>query len=131
VRVASGVAALLLVVVGSVCRSAGFFIHDIYWLQEDLGGDKATHVWMGVAVTFALWLLLAKRWTLRWVVMLATLLLLVDEISQFWLPTRSFSMEDFGMGVVGVVVATAFIFMFVTFCSRTHSPGQALGRVDE
>lgn len=101
-------------------RSAGFLIYDIYWFQEDLGGDKATHVWMSMAVSFALWLLLAGRWRMRWIVVLATLLLLADEISQFWLPRRNFSLEDFAMGLAGVAVVSGLI---LACCGMGYSLG--------
>jgi hypothetical protein len=104
-----GVVILAIVVVGSLFRSAGFFIHDIYWFQEDLGGDKATHLWMGMAVTLALRLLLAPRW--RWwaVALIAAVVLLLDEASQWWLPRRNFALDDLALGLVGVGAAAGLI----------------------
>ncbi len=126
-RVAIGTAVLLVVVLGSIFRSAGWFIHDIYWLQEDLGGDKLTHVWMGAAVMLAFWLLLGSR--LRWwlVAFIAVLAVALDELSQWWLPTRNFSVEDFAMGLAGVAVGLSLLLVGrgVGYClgSRVRKEG--------
>ncbi|MCK9503429.1 MAG: VanZ family protein [Porticoccaceae bacterium] len=97
------------ILVASLLRSTGFFIHDIYRLQEYLGGDKATHAWMGMAVTLALWLLLAPR--RRWwaAPLVAAMVLLLDEASQWWLPRRNFALDDLAMGLVGVGAAAGLI----------------------
>ncbi|MGD9660044.1 MAG: VanZ family protein [Porticoccaceae bacterium] len=107
-RLVLGIIIPIVILVASLFRSLGFFIHDIYRLQEYLGGDKATHLWMGMAVTLALWLLV-PRW--RWwaVALVAAVVLLLDEASQWWLPRRNFALDDLALGLVGVGAAAGLI----------------------
>ncbi|GIX30231.1 MAG: hypothetical protein KatS3mg124_0703 [Porticoccaceae bacterium] len=92
----------------SLCRSLGLWIHDLYWLQEDLGGEQGTHFAMGLSFTLAAWFLsapLAPWPRLVAALVAAALLLGFDELAQAWFPTREFALEDYLWGLFGAVVA--------------------------
>ena len=50
-RQALALAIVVVVLGGTMLRSAGIGIHRIYWFQEWLGGDIAVHILMGAFLT--------------------------------------------------------------------------------
>lgn len=94
--------------VASVFRSIGWFIHDIYWLQQWLGGDKATHFLMGSSSTLAVWLLWRGCWSWQRLVVgafIAVFILVLDEVSQGFSIRREFELADLVAGCFGIVLA--------------------------
>jgi len=119
-RLVLGLAIPMVIVVASLFRSLGFFIHDIYWIQEYLGGDKATHVWMGMAMMFSGLLLVpssnqGKRTLI--IFMVVIFLLGCEELSQLWMNTRKFSFQDFAMGFMGAAIVWVLAITFAMFAA--------------
>lgn len=92
----------------SIFRSQGWFIHDIYYAQEFLGGDKATHFWAGLIFMLCIsaWLSSWRSWP-RF--LLATLVvfsvLILEEFSQQFTSRRSFSWFDMAATLGGASLA--------------------------
>lgn len=98
---------LVAVAVASLCRSFGFFIHDIYWTQEYLGGDKLVHVYLGAIVLHCLTLWFNPSVKLRHTIYLTALLLLVlliEENLQRFSATRAFDWGDLSASYIGVAI---------------------------
>lgn len=113
----------MVIVGGSALRSLGFFIHDIYWFQEALGGDKVTHVLMGSMLFVAILLLITK---VRLFVAFCSLslFLILEECLQLFHPSREFSFVDMGMSLLGVTVATLVFVLYrnaVNFLGRVKA----------
>ena len=90
-------------VAASVFRSQGLFIHDIYRAQEFLGGDHASHFLMGAAFMGAGLLIAVPRSMGRVIfsLLFVYIMLVLEEFSQIWIPTREFSLADLKMGIGG------------------------------
>ncbi len=87
----------------SILRTIGSHIHEIYWIQEWLGGDLATHFLMGAGLCLA-GLLLVETWSgmvFNGVFAAVLVLLFLEETSQLFLPSRSFQWLDLALGVAG------------------------------
>lgn len=101
----------LLIGLASVFRTMGWYIHDIYWVQQGLGGDKSTHIIAGALImhTSQLWLnspLCLKR---LWLLAAAVVsLVTVEELSQLVLGSRTFSYQDLLASVAGVAIVLFF-----------------------
>lgn len=102
---------MALFLLASVFRSCGWFIHDIYWAQQHIGGDKATHVFAGMLITHTsqLWLNTPLRANRLWGIAFITALgLSLDELSQQLLSKRTFSYEDLGASLLGLGITLLF-----------------------
>ncbi len=100
-------------IIASLFRSIGWFIHDIYWLQEDLGGSEITHFLMGSAIMFAAILIFTMGKGFRqlwWTLLGVSVFLAVEEFSHWFLPTREFNWWDLGMGLAGAAVVFCTVF---------------------
>ena len=94
---------MIILAAASALRSAGLFADDLYWLQEDLGGDKAVHLMTGMVVMAAGWLLfLPRSGKAITILLLAVLIALsLDELAQFNVKTREFDLFDLAAGAAG------------------------------
>ena len=104
----------------SLARSLGFLRHDMYWLQESLGGDKVSHMLMGAGLIVAGYLFIMPRSSLQFMkILLPTLCILVlEEFSQIFLATREFDWRDLNMGISGALAATAVVYLYSVFDSN-------------
>lgn len=95
----------------SIFRTMGWYIHDIYWAQEYLGGDKAIHVVAGMLImhTIQLWLnspmVVRRLWCTTLFVGIG---LGIEEFSQRLLSSRAFSFEDLMASLGGVFIVVLF-----------------------
>lgn len=119
-RVSLALAILAVVIGGSILRSSGYFIHDIYWLQEGLGGDYVTHLLMGGLLFTFFWLLFPKKGKLE-ILIYSFLLIALDELSQLFIPTREFLWMDFYMGMLGAFIASMVILAISRFLPKRIS----------
>lgn len=117
--------ALILIVFGaSLMRSNGYFIHDIYWFQESLGGEKATHFLMGfvLLVSARLMFIQANIWFLSAFI---TLIVFLEEFSQLFQASRNFTFSDMKMNflgvIVGLIVLQTFSFLLRLFLAHLSS----------
>lgn len=109
-------AALIVAVIigGTLLRSMGYFIHDIYWFQEALGGDRVTHIIMGGGLVVACWLLFPKMPLSKLIIIVAVFLLL-EELAQKFHPYREFSLVDLLFGLLGVFLSIGCLAGFKYF----------------
>jgi hypothetical protein len=93
--------------VASALRSFGYFVQDIYWLQEWLGGDKASHFIMGFGLMLSAILIVFPRSLLSGLKALFSVvaILLFEELSQLFIKTREFDIADLGVSVLGAIIA--------------------------
>ena len=94
----------IIILGGSLLRSFGIGIHKIYWTQEYLGGDLATHFLMGALLMFAGLLLISdnkKSHVSCWLVV--SLILILEESSQLFIDSRSFRIADLALGLFGAL----------------------------
>ena len=114
-------AVIIAVVLGgaSLARSLGFFRHDMYWLQEGLGGDKVSHLLMGAGIVLVCYLATTARSPLPFIkiLLMALCILVLEEFSQIFLATRHFDWLDLTMGILGAVLATAGVYLYSVFAS--------------
>lgn len=101
--------ALMLVtgfVAASVLRSNGILIHEIYWLQESLGGDLVIHGLMGAALMCVVHLSVGQWPAYRASVglLIVAALVAIEECSQLFIATRAFHLPDLVAGQVGALV---------------------------
>jgi len=103
----------------SLARSLGLFRHDMYWLQEGLGGDKVSHLLMGAGIVVVCYLVTTPRSPLPFIKILLTALciLVLEEFSQIFLATRHFDWLDLTMGVLGAVLTTVGVYLYSIFGS--------------
>lgn len=105
-----GIAGVLVtsLVVTSVFRSMGYFIHDLYWLQEGLGGDKAVHCLMGAGLMLSALLVVMPRSSRSIAALLLAVLILlsIEEFSQLMATTREFDLSDLAANYAGAIVTT-------------------------
>lgn len=102
-RICIALLIMVAVVGGSVLRSGGLFVQDMWRLQEFLGGDRATHFLMGGAFMLSGFLVMLPRSAYRtaWLALVVGALLFLEEASQLAMATREFNWLDFGMGSAG------------------------------
>lgn len=109
---------LALVTIGaSIFRTEGWYLHEMYWAQEYLGGDKVVHLWSG-----GILMLTAVAWSCAWrshkrlAIHCAIILLgiLAEECTQMLTPSRQFSMLDYAYSAAGVMTVTFCVFVFQT-----------------
>jgi hypothetical protein len=93
--------------VASALRSFGYFVQDIYWLQEWLGGDKVSHFIMGFGLMLSAILIVVPRSLLSGLKALFSVVavLLLEELSQLFIKTREFDIADLGVSVLGASIA--------------------------
>lgn len=88
----------------TVCKSAEIFLPYIYQLERTLGGDK----WMHFVLAFFLGLTLCaafSRYWLKFFVPLVALILVLDELHQYFIATRRFEWWDTAFGLSGFLLA--------------------------
>jgi hypothetical protein len=125
-----------IIFIGTFFRSSDWFIHDIYWFQQDLGGDKAVHIIMGGLLVIALWLINAMVLRIGSLLLVA-LLLIIDEVSQLYIPSRTFSMSDLGLSFVGlfigagVVAMLSFLYKFGSVRFKALKPVNTSKQLDD
>lgn len=98
---------VLVLVLFSLSKSAGFFRHQIQLFQEFLGGDKSTHlvaaIFLGGIASFIIDYK-HKLWLKKTIIVFTVVVCLVsiDEFLQFFLKTRVFDLYDLYYGLFGV-----------------------------
>ncbi|MEQ9564712.1 MAG: VanZ family protein [Pseudomonadales bacterium] len=95
----------------SIARSSGLWVYEIYRIQEHLGGDKLTHFLAGGALQAATLVLLSNIRGLRRILLaclIANLLVLGEEVSQYFIPSRHFEWSDLGWTLLGTATACVF-----------------------
>ena len=105
---------LSILIAGSALRSTGLFADDLYWLQEDLGGDKAVHLMAGICLMTAAWLLfLPRSGKASATLFLAVLTVMsLEELSQLTLGAREFDLFDLAAGSLGAGLLALAIAVF-------------------
>jgi hypothetical protein len=107
-----GVAGILVasLIATTALRSLGLFIHDLYWLQEGLGGDKVVHCLMGAGLMLSALLVVVPRSSRSITVLLLAVLALlsVEELSQLIAETRDFDLLDLAANYTGAIVTIVF-----------------------
>ena len=115
VRIGIGAVVILAFLGASAARSMGYFIHDIYWIQEELGGDKATHVLMGMSFALAISLIFPPRkrlWRFALISLLAGTILTLEELNQLRVATRDFSWADYRASMQGLGLGLMILILF-------------------
>lgn len=101
---------ILLAVIASIMKSSADFYTVINHVERIVGGDKVLHCSAAfLLVFFSLWCTPRHRkiWLGRKIgfpTLIVVTGILVDEISQIWLPRREFSLLDLQAGFVGIIV---------------------------
>lgn len=94
----------------SLFKTLGLASHEIWQLEQGLGGDKVVHFSFGFALMFAMLLalfsLLREEMRLRfipylWLGIGVIMAFLLDECLQAWSPLRQFDLMDFAMSALG------------------------------
>lgn len=107
-RITLFIVVLAAIFLPSIARSSGLWVYEIYRIQEQLGGDKLTHFLAGGALQMATLILLSKIKGLRRIFLaclIANLLVLGEEVSQYFIPSRHFEWSDLGWTFLGTATA--------------------------
>jgi hypothetical protein len=117
-------------VVASALRSFGYFVQDIYWLQEWLGGDKVSHFIMGFGLMLSAILIVVPRSLLSGLKALFSVvaILLLEELSQLIIKTREFDIADLGVSALGAGIAIIIflVLMLLSFRAAAEHDEQTL-----
>lgn len=120
-RIALFLIVLVAIFLPSIARSSGLWVHEIYRIQEHLGGDKLTHFLAGGALQIAALILLSNIRGLRRIFLaclIANLLVLGEEVSQYFIPSRHFEWSDLGWTFLGTATACIFTGFLVFLTER-------------
>lgn len=121
-RLTLAVFIIVFILGASLLRTLGFFKNEIYYIQEFMGGDKATHFLMGAGLllsTYLIFLDRVKRWATTLFVIVCGLLL-IEECLQINSQTRSFSAEDLIMNLVGAL-AVYLVYLYILYVQKKDS----------
>jgi VanZ family protein len=96
----------------SVFKSSGVLVSQLAQLEWSVGGDKALHfLFASVLSVCSVWVtapLQRKCFGLvGWPTLLLLVAVVVDELSQYYLPRREFSFSDMAVNISGVVAGVA------------------------
>jgi polysaccharide biosynthesis protein VpsQ len=111
---------LLLVGAGgltSLLKSMGIFAQQIAFTEYYVGGDKHLHLLVSTTLSFAsVWCTPPLRKFFAGLFGLPTFLLLIlvisDEISQYFLPRREFSLFDMSVNITGVISGVVLFLLY-------------------
>jgi VanZ family protein len=93
----------------SVFKSSGMLAQQLSLLEWSVGGDKILHFMVASSLSFcSVWAtpLWQRKW-LRlagWPTLFLLVAVVIDELSQYYLPRRQFSLQDLAVNVGGIVV---------------------------
>ncbi|WED20621.1 VanZ family protein [Vibrio sp. JC009] len=100
----------------SLSKSSGVFLKQIHFAEHFVGGHQFLHLAIATSLSFlAAWCTLpqARRFMFK-TVGLPTLVLLAlvitDELLQYFLPARHYSLVDLSINVAGIIAGTFIYF---------------------
>jgi VanZ family protein len=102
-----------LVIVGAIASAnLGFGDTLSRWIQRVPGRDLTGHLVLfgGLSLGASAWLADPRRqraWTHRAVAVLLAALVTLEELSQIWIPGRTFSLADLSASLLGVAAGAA------------------------
>lgn len=103
----------------SIAKSSGFFLPQIGFAEYFVGGHQYLHLIVATVLSFlAVWSTSpkAKKFlfnSVGWPSILLLILVITDELLQFYLPSRHYSLIDMSINVFGII-AGIFIYTFVS-----------------
>ncbi|MDF1762621.1 MAG: VanZ family protein [Oleibacter sp.] len=98
----------------SVCKSAEWFLPQLYVIEHWLGGDKWMHLTLSTILASLVFFATerkigmtgVKRVTILFVILFV--LLATDELLQYFVSTRRLDIKDFVAGMTGLVLGLLF-----------------------
>lgn len=107
---------LILVLLGTIAKSLSFFKEEILWIEFLLGGDKELHFFVAFILTISASMSYwpqEKFWSRQVIIGLGiSSLMLLEELSQLFLATRTFSFNDWLYGIWGMLAAFIVVNLF-------------------
>ncbi|MDV7102871.1 VanZ family protein [Vibrio sp. TH_r3] len=100
-----------------MAKSTGLFADDIKSFENWLGGDQYLHFIVATIVGFlALWSTKAnqKKWLFNlvgWQSIAVLCLVISDEIMQYFIPSRDYSLVDLSINTAGVALGSGIAIM--------------------
>ncbi|MEH6590019.1 MAG: VanZ family protein [Halioglobus sp.] len=112
------------ILLASALRSFGYFVQDMYWLQEWLGGDKMSHCLMGFGLMLSAILIVVPRSLLSGLKTLSSVvaILLLEEFSQLIIKTREFDIADLMVSILGASIAIIIFLVLMLLCFSAPAP---------